>query len=42
MAAVLIVDDDESIRDALYELFSEEHLCHMAETAEKAQEYLEV
>ena len=42
MAAVLIVDDDDEIRDTLYDLFSEEHLCHAAETAEKAQEYLEV
>lgn len=42
MAAVLIVDDEDHIRDMLYELFSEEHLCHAAETAEKALEYLEV
>ena len=42
MAAVLIVDDDDFIRDTLYDLFCEEHLCHAAETAEKAQEYLAV
>ena len=36
MAALLVVDDDETIRDTLYDLFSEEHLCHVAETAEKA------
>ena len=42
MAAVLIVDDDDFIRDTLYDLFSEEHLCHAAETAEKALEYLAV
>ena len=36
MAAILIVDDDETIRDTLYELFSEGHLCHAAETAEQA------
>jgi two-component system response regulator PilR (NtrC family) len=36
MAAILIVDDDNAIRDTLYELFSEEHLCHAANTAEKA------
>ncbi|MGH9903157.1 MAG: response regulator [Pyrinomonadaceae bacterium] len=41
MAAVLIVDDDEAIRDNLYDLFSEDHLCHTAETAERAIEYLE-
>ena len=40
MAAVLIVDDDETIRDTLYDLFSERHLCHVAETAEKAIELL--
>jgi DNA-binding response OmpR family regulator len=41
MAAVLIVDDDAVIRDVLYELFAEEHFCHMAETAERALEFLE-
>jgi two-component system, NtrC family, response regulator PilR len=40
MASLLIVDDDELIRDALYELLSEEHLCHTAETADKAVEWL--
>ena len=41
MAALLIVDDDEAIRDALHELFEEEHRCHMAETAEQAMKWLE-
>ena len=41
MAALLIVDDDETIRDYLYDLFEEEHRCHTAETAEQAIEYLE-
>jgi DNA-binding response OmpR family regulator len=41
MAAVLIVDDDVVIRDVLYELFSEEHLCHTAETAERGLELLQ-
>jgi DNA-binding NtrC family response regulator len=41
MAALLIVDDDEVIRDALYELFEEEHRCHLAETAEQAMKWLD-
>jgi DNA-binding NtrC family response regulator len=41
MAAILIVDDDQTIRDTLYDLFSEEHLCHSAETAEQALAWLE-
>jgi DNA-binding NtrC family response regulator len=36
MAAILIVDDDDAIRDTLYDLFSEQHLCHAASTAETA------
>lgn len=40
MAAILIVDDDDAIRDNLYELFSEDHLCHAANTAEKALSFL--
>jgi DNA-binding NtrC family response regulator len=41
MAVLLIVDDDKAIRDALHELFEEEHLCHLAGTAEEALEWLE-
>ena len=41
MAAILVVDDDETIRDMLYDLFEEEHRCHQAETAERAISYLE-
>jgi DNA-binding NtrC family response regulator len=41
MAALLIVDDDEAIRDSLYDLFEEEHRCHTAETAEQAIKWLE-
>lgn len=41
MAAILIVDDDAIIRDALYDLLSEEHKCHAAETAEKALDWLQ-
>lgn len=41
MAVILVVDDDETIRDMLYDLFEEEHRCHLAETAERALSYLE-
>jgi DNA-binding NtrC family response regulator len=36
MPRVLVVDDDETIRDTLYELLSENYICQTAETAEKA------
>jgi len=42
MSLVLVVDDDENIRDTLYELISEEHRCQTAETAEKALARLDV
>ncbi|MDQ6653947.1 MAG: response regulator [Acidobacteriota bacterium] len=41
MPTVLVVDDDDTIRDALYEFLSEEYVCHTAETAEKAFTQLE-
>jgi len=41
MAEILIVDDDDLIRDTLYELLSPEYLCRTAETAEKALARLE-
>ena len=41
MPSVLVVDDDDTIRDTLYELLSEEYLCQTAETAEKAFARLE-
>ena len=41
MATVLVVDDDEIIRDVLSELFNEEHLCHATSTAEQALTLLE-
>jgi len=41
MPRILIVDDDETIRDTLYELLSEEYLCQTAETGEKAFARLE-
>ena len=40
MAAILVVDDDDAIRDTLYDLLSESHLCHVAATAERALEWL--
>ncbi|HEX8723509.1 MAG TPA: response regulator [Pyrinomonadaceae bacterium] len=40
MAAILIVDDDDAVRDVLYDLFSEEHMCHVAATAEQALSFL--
>jgi two-component system response regulator PilR (NtrC family) len=41
MPRVLLVDDDETIRDTLYELLSELYICQTAETAEKAFARLE-
>jgi DNA-binding NtrC family response regulator len=38
---VLIVDDDETIRDTLYDLFSDRYQCHVAGTAEQAIAYLD-
>ena len=40
MASLLIVDDDPTFLDVLSELFSGEHLCHTAATAEEAVESL--
>jgi DNA-binding NtrC family response regulator len=41
MAAILIVDDDDAVRDVLYDLFSDEHLCHVAATAEQALTFID-
>jgi DNA-binding NtrC family response regulator len=41
MAAILIVDDDEAVRDVLYDLFSDGHLCHVAATAEQALTFID-
>jgi len=40
MAAILIVDDDDAVRDTLYDLFSEDHLCHSASSAEQAMGWI--
>lgn len=42
MATILVVDDDDTIRNALHELFAREHTCHAAATAEQALTYLSV
>ena len=42
MPRILVVDDDETIRDTLYDLLAEEHDCQTAETAEQALARLEV
>ena len=41
MAEILVVDDDDVIRETLCELLSQEHTCQTAETAEQALEKLE-
>jgi two-component system, NtrC family, response regulator PilR len=41
MADILVVDDDEVIRDTLCELLSQDHSCQTAETAEDALAKLE-
>jgi DNA-binding NtrC family response regulator len=42
MATLLIVDDDNLIRDTLHELLSASHECHTADRAEQALAYLDV
>ena len=41
MATLLIVDDDNNIRETLNDLLSEAHQCHTADRAEQALAYLE-
>jgi len=36
MASILVVDDDEAIRETLFDLLSTDYLCKTAETAEQA------
>ena len=40
MAAILIVDDDDAVRDVLYDVLCDEHLCHSASTAEQALAFI--
>jgi DNA-binding NtrC family response regulator len=42
MATLLIVDDDNLIRDTLHELLSVSHECHTADRAEQALAYLDI
>jgi DNA-binding NtrC family response regulator len=40
MTTILIVDDDEAIRETLYDLLSERYECQTASMAEEALQYL--
>jgi DNA-binding response OmpR family regulator len=42
MATILIVDDDNLVRDTLHALLSMSHECHTADRAEQALAYLEI
>jgi DNA-binding NtrC family response regulator len=42
MATLLIVDDDNLVRDTLHELLSSSHECHTADRAEQALAYLDI
>ncbi len=42
MATLLIVDDDEKVRNTLNDLLSGTHECHTADRAEQALAYLEL
>ena len=42
MATLLIIDDDRTVRETLYDLFSVAYECHTADRAEQALEYLAI
>ena len=42
MATLLIVDDDNLIRETLHQFFSSAHECHTADRAEQALAYLDI
>ena len=42
MATLLIVDDDNLVRDTLHDLLSATHECHTADRAEQALAYLDI
>ena len=42
MATLLIVDDDNLVRDTLHDLLSASHECHTADRAEQALAYLDI
>jgi DNA-binding NtrC family response regulator len=42
MPTILIVDDDDAVREILFEALSEKYLCHTASRAEEALQYLEI
>lgn len=42
MSLILVVDDDETIRDTLYDVLSAEHDCQIAQSAEQALARLEI
>ena len=41
MATLLVVDDDNHVRETLCEFFAESHECHSADRAEQALAFLE-
>lgn len=42
MATLLIVDDDNNIRETLHDLLAQTHECHTADRAEQALAYLDL